>query len=233
MLKKMLFALIVVTAVSNSALAAGVGIYGAAGFGGQTSKNGSPHYNPSGSYSLSTSNSDGSSIVANIGVFYEQPAMFNMSDRSFLGISAEYGAISQSELDYSLQDLTHSFNSKFTTDGYMIPITVYYKYKVFKRFAVRGGLGANYLSVTWNRRVGDINLVHIDTVEATDSKFMPFIYGGLEWIFSRYVTLGGDLSYSFNCKISTYYSTPISTGKYERDFSGVIAKLVLRLYVLQ
>ena len=232
MFKKIIFVLLAAVVAANYANAAGVGFYAAAGNGTQN-VDFNHSYIPGGSGSMIYSKTDPGTIILNFGMFYEIPGLFEMSDNSFLGVSAEYGLLHSGEVLFETSYPPYNFSSQLKMQGYTIPVTFYYKYKTSKRFAVKGGLGFTYLSLDWRTRTGSFNGSNMTATTKSDSKVMPHIGTGIEWIFSRFVTLGGELTYGFNGKMSADYVNPAYTEKYTRDFSGLVMKLVLRVYVLQ
>ncbi|MCL2144537.1 MAG: outer membrane beta-barrel protein [Endomicrobia bacterium] len=234
MFRKIIFIFLTMIIAVKYAHAAGAGIFATVGSGSQ-----SIDFNVkiNDSNSIGHSSVDGIYLLVNFGIFYEISGLFGMSDNNFLGISAGYQKIQDDEITANISDWMYDFNNRLTAYEYMIPVTIYYKYKINEKFAMKGGLGFTYISLDWKRKTrvysNSSNTVSNITNTVSESKIMPHIDTGVEWIFSRFVTLGGELSYGFNGVISSDYANPIYTEKYKRDFSGLVVKVILKFYVVR
>ena len=171
--------------------------------------------------------SENSPIFIKFGAFYEQTQMFNLSEKSILGISAGYQSVNGKSFTYSIQDSVYDFSYRLSVEGYKIPVLVYYKYQLSPRFFVKSGIGAIYVSSQWGREYND------SSTSKNEGFIMPQIDGGFDLKLSKIFTLALDLSYSFNGKKQSPYSlTAFENFKAEKDFSGFSAEFALKVYVI-
>ncbi|MCL2484896.1 MAG: hypothetical protein FWF00_02845 [Endomicrobia bacterium] len=159
------------------------------------------------------------------GAFYE----YNIKENKYLGIKVGYGGLGEISYEYALYDDTYNFAFELSSKASEIPVILYYKYNANEKFAFKAGGGAAYVNNKWTLDFNGQNYSEETT------KLMPMVDAGIEWLFSRYVSLGINLSYVLNGKMEAPYDLRLTQSEefLYRDLSGVRFMLSLNVYVLQ
>ncbi|MGE4385622.1 MAG: outer membrane beta-barrel protein [Endomicrobiaceae bacterium] len=120
---------------------------------------------------------------------YEKPLI---NEQSLLGIRIGVDWYS----DVSLEIINDA--EKNTSNGYSIPVTVYYKYLLNdSKIAFLGGLGLTFINMTLNEK----DTTTGDSIDYDDSKTCPHITAGVEYRFSELFALSLDFKYAINAEI--------------------------------
>ncbi|AKL97786.1 outer membrane beta-barrel protein [Endomicrobium proavitum] len=171
-------------------------------------------------------------MTPGFGVFYEHSKLFGMSEKSYIGVNVSYNGIGEDRLGYSIEDSVYSIqHAQVTSNGYQIPITVYYKYKTSPKFALKAGAGVTYVFSKWELEYIESHIA--GSASKTETILAPHVDLGIEWILGKVVTLGFDLSYALGGKSNNpYILLGYESVKLNRDFSGLYAGANLRFYIL-
>lgn len=135
---------------------------------------------------------------------YEKPMI---DEQSLLGVRMGIDWHSDVSLTIDAVDKT-------TSNGYSIPVTVYYKYLMNdSKMAFLGGLGVTFINMTLTEKNSSTG----DSVDYDDSKACPHITAGAEYRFSKLFALSLDFKYAINAEIKR--------GDTKRDlgFQGAVA----------
>ena len=200
---------------------------------------------------------DDTTAAAGINLFYEKKGLFGLDKKHFFGASAEYLFYpkSQYERGFYESEFIDSYPYLPGTEGYAyyqtdmalkseayaIPINIYYKYALSKKFKVSASIGLTFLhnEFTISGKVIDSytdsgdpsnDFFYEDSVTFSNSQniVMPNIGTGAEFAISRYLGLFVDIDWQLNGKAEW---VPIgSDRKIERDFSGFTFNLGVKIY---
>ncbi|MGB2579361.1 opacity protein-like surface antigen [Elusimicrobium simillimum] len=144
-------------------------------------------------------------------LFYEH----QLNDRAFLGIKAGYEGLGKDELDFTI--LPYKYSLEMT--GYVIPLTIYYKYYLTEKVNIWGGGGVAML----------FGQLKDNGEKFKEHKVYPHVDAGVEWRMSPNVGLGLDARYSFSSEIDDFIDVP-NLPNPQLDVDGLSAGVALRLY---
>ncbi len=126
---------------------------------------------------------DDASGIFGVELFYEQAALFGMSENSYLGAKLGYTARGNEELKGNFGGGVYMDDE---VKYYEVPLTLYYKYAVNEKLGLIGGAGIAFGKAKAN--------------EISESKAFPFLTAGVEYKFNQYVALGFDAKYNISAK---------------------------------
>jgi opacity protein-like surface antigen len=159
-------------------------------------------------------------------IFYEEKGLLKNKD-SVLGFKAGCmfaGAASTDYYDY--QD--EYVNAYIKAEGMAFPILAYYKYPLFERLQILGGIGVTILKNTWTIEEYDGTF---DRFIETEMLAIPQIELGIEFVMSKRLSLLLDANYRFNGKSEVKYAL-FPNGQHPYiDFSGLLVNMSFKIYL--
>ena len=166
-----------------------------------------------------------------------------LSNKQYLGLKIGYMAILDSS-SYDVVKFVSAGNTTFVRDyditysAYSIPIDVYYKYQIAKKFNVSVAAGINIIYSdlyftyrAWFDETINGQIYRTSTAyaakEQSDSIISPAVRAGAEFLFSKYVGIFAEFGYWFSAK--TEMKIENSPSLYRR-FEGSFFNVGINIY---